>query len=148
MTRTEAKRLATRNRNNCETLPRGAGRDLHESWTWDQALDVLLAWSREAVADVKLSRDLLSLASWLTRGSRRRQRLYDKARSSPELSLKCAGCNADQDAWGGTCYANKRHFDACGFCEECCTDCDGDRGWIRPDKDERLTSCGQWVKTP
>lgn len=147
MTRDQAKNLATKLRTNCEKLPKDAGQGL-ESKTWDLALDVLLEWAREvATTDVKLSRSLLALSGWLG-GDKRREKLHDEAQKSPELALKCGKCGADQDAYGSTCHENKNHHDACGYCEEACPDCEdceGEEGvWVRPGKNERLTTVGKW----
>lgn len=157
MTRTEAKKLATKIKTRYERLPKDAGQGM-ESKTWDLALDVLLAWARELTAEVEKSRSLLALSSFLVGGSKSREKAHRKALEDPLLALKCEGCNADQDAYGSTCYegtpdgkvtddenAEGLHYDACGYCGKC-PDCLERPTWIRPCATERLTRGGMWEK--
>lgn len=158
MTRTEAKKLATKIKTRYEKLPKDAGQGM-ESQTWDLALKVLLTWAREITADIEKSRSLLALSSFLVGGSKSREKLHRKAQEDPLLALKCEGCSADQDAYGSTCYegapdgkvtddeeAEGLHHDACGYCQEKCPDCLERQTWIRPSANERLTSGGMWEK--
>lgn len=136
MTRTEAKKLATKIKTRYEQLPKNAGRGM-ESQTWDLALEVLLAWAREITNDIEKSRSLLALSSFLVGGSKSREKAHRKALESPELALKCGQCNSDQDACGTTCDESEKHYDACNGCN-ICPDCEERPTWVRPGANERL----------
>lgn len=155
ITREQAKCLAEKIRERCESMPEDAGEGL-ESRTWDVSLDVLLAWAREAAGDVKLSRELLALSSWLVGRNKDREKKHEAALRDPLLALKCDQCGADQDAYGSTCYegsdgkvdangdVESTHVDSCGHCGAC-PDCGGNE-WVRPGSDERRTKSGMWER--
>ena len=145
MTREQAKKLAKTLKKNCDRMPMDAG-DGPESKAWDVALSVLLAWAREISSDIKTSRELLALSSFLVGNNKRRKEIHDSALRLPELALKCSQCGENQDTSAMTCDEDKRHADACGNCGEC-PDCSNCELWVRPGKEEALVG-SRWEVLP
>lgn len=116
-----------------KALREGAEASSFDSVELDDALHVLLRRARQA--SIVGSRTLLCLADWVVQEDEGREKIYEAARASPELALKCASCSADQDACASTCYSCTS-TESCGDCGEC-PRCGGGE-WIRPAATERL----------